>query len=221
MVSLVPNSPVLQTLLAPLLGALSSSAQSWLELTLTDRGLLSSRQRLRTAFTQLPRKLGSAAESRVPDEPMCFAYVDLARLALVLAALELQPSTEHVATVEELYRTGEQREQESVLRTLALLPDPARFTELAVGACRTNSVAVFSAIANDNPFPAQHFPELSFNQLVLKAIFIGVPVARITGLSNRVNGELRRMLEEYASERRAAGRAVPDDVSVALALCER
>jgi len=220
-VSLVTTSPVLQTLLSPLLGALSPGARSWLDLTLADGALLSSRLRLRTAFTQLPRKLGSAGETRVPGAPMACSIVDLARLALVLAALEREPSSEHVAVVEELYRTGEQREQESVLRTLALLPEPARFTTLAVNACRTNSVAVFSAIATDNPFPAQHFPELSFNQLVLKAIFMGVPVAHITDLANRANGELRRMLEEYASERRAAARAVPDDVSVVLALCER
>jgi hypothetical protein len=222
----VATSPQLLTLLSEL----SPSARSWLERTLADRALLSNRLRLRAAFTQLPRRLGDGAGTRtaeasgsslrdgIGDLPATCTNLDLARLALIRAALWLHPASEHVAVVEELYRTGEQREQESVLRMLAMLPEPERFTMLAVNACRTNSVAVFTAIAHDNAFPAAYFPELSFNQLVLKAIFLGVRVARINGLPARVNNELRRMLEGYASERRAAGRPVPDDVSAVLAL---
>ena len=206
------------TLLSSLSGALPEAAASWLTLTLCDDTVLRSRPRLRLAFTQLPRKLGALAEQPLPNERTPCTLVDLARLALVLAAFERTPSSDHTLTLDELYRTGEQREQQSILRTLARLPEAARFTSLAVEACRTNSVLVFSAIANDNPFPARHFPELSFNQLVLKAIFLGVPVARIHDLASRANSELCRMLEDYASERRAAGRAVPDDVAVVLAL---
>ena len=61
-----------------------------------------------------------------------------------------------------------------------------------------------------------HFPDLGFNQMVMKAIFIEVPVARIEGLAGRRGPELVRMLEDYASERRAAGRPVPNDVSTLL-----
>jgi hypothetical protein len=75
---------------------------------------------------------------------------------------------------------------------------------------------VFRAIACDNPYPAAHFPEASFNQMVLKAVFVGAPVSRIVGLSRRATPELRRMAEDYASERRAAGRAVPEDVTLVL-----
>lgn len=216
--SIVTTSPTATTILASLAGALPERAASWLALTLSDGAVVCSRPRLRVAFTQLPRKLGAEAESQLADERGPCTLLDLARLALVLAAFERTPSDDHTLTLDELYRTGEQREQQSILRTLARLPDPARFTALAVEACRTNSVLVFAAIANDNPFPARHFPELSFNQLVLKAIFLGVPVARIHDLASRVDAELRRMLEDYASERRAAGRAVPDDVSLVLAL---
>jgi hypothetical protein len=75
---------------------------------------------------------------------------------------------------------------------------------------------VFEAVACENPFPAAHFPELGMNQMVMKAIFIEVPVARIEGLSGRLGPELRRMLEGYESERLAAGRPVPADVSTLL-----
>lgn len=62
------------------------------------------------------------------------------------------------------------------------------------------------------PHPSRHFPDLNFNQMVLKAVFTGVPVSRIVGLAARASSDLARMAEAYASERRAAGRPVPSDV---------
>jgi hypothetical protein len=221
-----------QSLLDQLARALEPAAHAWLTQALAEGSRLGERLRLRTLFTQAARKLGRAADVPSPDAAF-FAQpaegtpshastsLDLARAALLLATLEVLPADAHVDLLEELYRTGEQREQQSILRALVRLPDPARFTSLAINACRTNSTAVFGAIACDNHFPAAHFPELHFNQLVLKSIFIGVSVARIIDLERRANVELRRMLEAYASERRAAGRVVPDDVRYALAQTER
>ena len=79
---------------------------------------------------------------------------------------------------------------------------------------------MFAAIAAHNPYPAAHFPELHFNQLVLKAIFLGIPVEPIRELPRRVTPELRRMVSESASERRAAGRSIPPDVAHVLALTD-
>jgi hypothetical protein len=70
---------------------------------------------------------------------------------------------------------------------------------------------VFEAIAAENPYPARCFSDAAFHQMVLKAIFVGMPVERIEGLSERATPELARMVEGYASERRAAGRTVPED----------
>jgi hypothetical protein len=89
---------------------------------------------------------------------------------------------------------------------------------LAVEACRTSVQTIFEAICCDNPFPARHFPNASWHQMVLKALFTGAPVARIVRLSERVTPELGRMVQDYASERRSAGRAVPADVGRVLEL---
>jgi len=217
--AVIMPSPSASSLLDQLAPALDPAAHAWLTRTLADSALLGHRLRLRTAFTQVPRKLGRTADVVAPAQPHAPTQLDLARAALLLRALEVVPESEHVDLLEELYRTGEQREQQSLLRALPQLPDAARFTDLAVNACRTNSLAVFGAIASENAFPATYFSEPSFNQLVLKSIFLAVPVAHITGLASRANAELRRMLDEYASERLAASRPVPDDVRHALALC--
>src|SRR5690606_454082 len=107
---------------------------------------------------------------------------------------------------------GELGEQVSLLRTLSALPEPQLFVEVGVGACRTNTVAVFEAISCENPYPATYFDDLSFNQMVMKSVFLQVPLARVQGLPHRSNDDLRRMAQDYASERRAASRAVPSDL---------
>ena len=216
----MPVIPSRDTLQRTLSQELAPEVRAWLDAQRADTALLTDRTKLRVAFARAGRKLGADAE-RAASFAGAFAtlpLVDLARAVLLLDALDALPESEHVERLSELYRTGEQREQQSVLRALPLLPEPARFVTIAIEACRTNSPLVFGAIANDSPFPADHFPELNFNQLVLKAIFLGVPVQRIVGLAQRTTPELRRMVSEYASERRAAGRPIPGDVDHVLAL---
>jgi hypothetical protein len=131
---------------------------------------------------------------------------ELARLAL-LVAVDPDPRT-----VGELFRIGDNDERRAILRALPLLRAPERFVALAVDACRTNVVSIFEAIACDNPYPAAHFADGAFHQLALKTVFLGLPLARIVGLEARRTPELARMAADYAAERRAAGRAVPDDL---------
>lgn len=178
---------------------------------------------LRVAFARAARKLpaipmGSLGASPPPAGSGLEAWRphwtarDHGRAILLLTAFERSDPASHVYLVEKLLRTGEIGEQESLLRILPLLPDAARFVNLAIDACRTNAESVFAAIACHNAYPAAHFPDPAFNQLVLKTIFLGLPTAAIEGLPGRVTPELVRMLHDYAAERRAAGRPVPEDI---------
>jgi hypothetical protein len=139
---------------------------------------------------------------------------ELARVVLVraVAAAAHDPLT----AVRKLFTSGDSDERAAVLRALPLLPEPASFASLATEGCRTNVKTVFEAIACENCFPARHLSEAAFCQMVLKAVFLGTPVARIEGLAGRVTDELRRMARGYASERLAAGRTVPDDIHTLL-----
>jgi len=153
-----------------------------------------------TAFSAAGRRHGAGAEA--------------ARIELLVAVGAEIDADDLVPLVDECWRTGDNGERQAVLRALARLPRADRFVPLAVSACRINVVPVFEAIACDNGFAAAHFPEASFNQLVLKALFLGVAIDRIVGLDDRITPELTRMAAAYASERRAAGRPVSAD-------CER
>lgn len=117
----------------------------------------------------------------------------------------------------ECFEQGDAREQQSWLRAIALWPEGEAFLAQAIDACRTNIVPVFEALACENPYPAAHFPDRNFNQVVLKAMFNNIALARIVSLPSRLNAELTRMARDYAAERTAAGRSVPADIHLAIA----
>lgn len=203
--------------------ALPPDVHAWFERVRVDHTGLQDPRQLRLAFAQLPRKLGASRDLTTVVDPFDVPWrlLDVARASLLLAALEARPTSGHLALVDDLYRTGSQSEQQSILRALTVLPAPERFRELAISACRTNSRDVFAAVACDNPYAAAHFPDPSFNQLVLKAIFLDLPIRRIRALESRVSSELARMARAYESERRAAGRSVGGDVDYLITLCNR
>jgi hypothetical protein len=172
----------------------------------------------RAAFASVPRRLGVLGPTLVipPVElaPLTrphWTLTDYARGALIALGLDALPVAEQPGFLLHLLEAGEMGEQISILRTLPLWPSGARFWETGVQACRTNARDVFEAIVCDSPYVAAHFPPLNFNQAVMKAIFMGVPVRRIEGLAQRITPELSRMAKDYASERRAAGRVIPED----------
>jgi hypothetical protein len=137
-----------------------------------------------------------------------------ARVMLVRAIA--RAAGDPVSAVRRLFVTGDNDERAAVLRALPLLEAPERFIPLATEGCRTNVKTVFEAIACENPFPARHLPDAAFFQMVLKAVFVGTSLGRIESLAGRSNGELRRMARDYASERAAAGRPIPEDIHTLL-----
>lgn len=145
-----------------------------------------------------------------------WSHADLLRLDLLLTRATALGEAACAEAAIACYDGGDAAEQRSWLRGVSLLPSPAQYTALVIDACRTNILPVFEAVAIGNPFPAEFLPERNFNQMILKALFNGVPLARVHGLAGRRNPELARMAGDYADERRAAGRTVPADIGLAL-----
>lgn len=203
---------------------LEPPAREWLARTFAAVGPEPDPGGLLEAFTAAARRVGHARLVPTEEEKVRLAGAglswpvgtwgadELSRVALLVAAAARWPEAPLEALVEECYRQGDGAERQAVLRALPMLPAPERFLDIAVDACRSHIQPLFDAIACENPYPALHFPELNFNQMVLKALFTGVALARILGLAGRVTPELGRMAAGYASERRAAGRSVPPDI---------
>ncbi|MEX2580017.1 MAG: EboA domain-containing protein [Verrucomicrobiales bacterium] len=131
----------------------------------------------------------------------------LARVVLLLTLAE-QPKSTFLETLDALLNTADLREQAAIFSAYPILPHQSKLVESAVDGLRTNIVDVFDAIALDNPFPAEHFSDEEWNQMVLKAIFIGRPLYRIQGIDERANRTLARAISDLAHERWAAGRTI-------------
>ena len=116
-----------------------------------------------------------------------------------------------------VYQRGDAAEKHAVLTALPVL-DRATSLRDAVGdslvpvvrdALRTNDTRLVSAALG--PYAADHLDDPSWRQGVVKAIFMGIPLDGVADVDERVDDELRRMVRDFAAERRAAGREVPED----------
>jgi hypothetical protein len=147
--------------------------------------------------------------------PERWATLEAVRGALVLARSDLsQPGCEEA--LEECFRYADQGELCALYRSIALLPDGQRFVARAAEGCRSNMGVVFEAVACDSPFAVQHFDDIAWRQLVIKAVFIEAPLWRVHGLDTRLSPELARMALDLADERRAAGRPVQPELWLCL-----
>ena len=146
---------------------------------------------------------------------------EVARILLARAIVMADPAA-GPRRLRALYVEGDNDERAAVLRTLGLLDAAAAvdhgYTLVAQEGCRSNVKSVFEAIACENPFPARHFGERAFCQMVLKAFFFGTRISRVEGLRDRTTSELFRMARDFATEQRAIGRHVPEDIGELLAL---
>ncbi len=164
-------------------------------------------------FAAAPRQVG---RDELP-EPHPTAPISLrgwtrdqaARLLLLLARPRdagFQPA------LDRLFAAADLAELVCLYQALPWLPSPERHVARAAEGVRSNMLPVFEAIAIGNPYPERWFDDGSWNQMVLKALFVGAPLHGIEGLDRRANVSLARMLVDYARERRAAGRTVPGDL---------
>lgn len=208
-----------------------AEARVWWEETCVSLTRAYRRTDFDLAFARAPRVLGhsivSVADTHRKTESSDGIHLFdgrplhcLARGILLMHAVAGTPAAERDEFVFEIFVRSDNAEKESLLRTLPLLPESARYLQTAVEACRTNVETVFTAIACENPYPARHFPELHFNQMVMKTLFIGLPLARIVGLTDRITPSLKQMVRDHIAERTAAGRAVQSDTATILTACE-
>lgn len=138
----------------------------------------------------------------------------LEQAARVLFALESAcgDTDGFAARLERLVRSGEIGEQIALLGGLALYPRPQQLVTLAGEGVRSAVQPIYEAVAHRNPFPAETFTEAMWNQMVVKALFIGSTLMPIQRLDERRNADLARMLVDYAHERWAAKRDVKPEL---------
>ncbi len=153
----------------------------------------------------------AADQARSGWNPRGWTIDQAARTRLLLSFPAPEPAA-WVATLDQLFAAGEMHELIALYQSLPLYPhQPAHALRCAEG-IRTNIKSVFLAIAHNNPFPSEQLTDAQWNQLVLKCLFVGVPLDPIVGLDARANAPLAKMLTDFAHERWAAKRPVSPEL---------
>ncbi len=176
-----------------------------------------------TAFSAVPRytaknqiqpkleELESAANVCKNWFPANWTIDQAARTLLVLS-LPSNDANKYLQTLSQVFAAADVRELVALYQALPLLPYPEKLCDRAAEGIRSNMTAVFNAVALENPYPAEYLDNLAWNQMVLKALFVGSPLHSIQRLDERANPELARMLVDYAHERWAARRDVSPEL---------
>jgi len=155
-------------------------------------------------------ELGEATAARPGWDPREWSLDQAARIYLMLAAGS--DGATFSRRLDQLCATADVGELVAFYRGLPLYPDQPRHVLRAAEGVRTNMKAVFQAVAHRNPYPSEQLAEPAWNQMVLKALFIGALLDPIVGLDRRANPALARMLCDYAHERWAAGRPISPEL---------
>jgi len=155
-------------------------------------------------------ELDAASASRPGWDPGAWTLDQAARIYLLLASTS--DGTEMSRRLDRLCGAADVLELVAFYRGLPLYPDQPRYRLRAAEGVRSNMRVVFEAVAHCNPYPAEQLTEQAWNQLVLKALFVGSRLDPIVGLDARRNPTLARMLRDYAHERWAASRPVSPEL---------
>ncbi|MEM7796439.1 MAG: EboA family metabolite traffic protein [Cyanobacteria bacterium P01_C01_bin.118] len=202
---------------------ISTEQGAWLNKTLQQFSEQKADRLLFMAFSSIPRytskadlqlsnsDLKAADTARSGWDPAQWS-LDQAGRALLLLSLPAEDGHSFHATLEKLFNAADVSELIALYQSLPLLPHSELFIARAAEGLRTSIDAVFNAVALRNPFPGDYFEQPSWNQMILKAVFVGSPLHLIQQLDQRANAELARMLSDYAHERWAAKREVTPEL---------
>jgi hypothetical protein len=196
---------------------------AWFRSAVCDVTHAANERALSVAIGLVPRRLGKA-DLALPAAELARAdalrsgldlsdwSVDqLARIAL-MAASHTGDGAAFAARFDGFCATAEINELIALCRGLPVYPNAALMEPRAREAVRSGMKPVFEAVAHRNPYPRETFAEEAWNQMVVKAFFMGSTLWPIQGLDNRANPRLARMLVGLAQERWAAQRPVSGEV---------
>lgn len=201
----------------------TAGASAWLDAEIERQQAGVDERKLIIALGLAGRKIGRVDLSLTEDDrlearalrmgwqPELWGTDEAARAAILLATYTGDDGA-FAGRVDRLCGNAEVTELLAYLKAFAIFPAAKQLHDRAREGVRSAVKPVFEAIACHNPYPLDYFDQAAWNQMVVKAVFVGAPIESIVGIRERANPDLRRMLRDLISERHAAGRPVPADV---------
>jgi hypothetical protein len=168
---------------------------------------------------QLSEQLVEPLYDLVPGADCSRWTADQYARLFILLHIPAADERDFVRSLDQLFRCADVAEALALYQSLPFLPHPSAHLLRAREGMRSNQLPLVAAVALDNPYPRDHFDEAAWNQLILKCLFVALPLLRVVGLEQRYNPRLSTMLIDYAAERRSAARPIPSDLWRAAAPC--
>lgn len=202
---------------------LDATARAWLGDAVAELANAGSDRQLFSRVSLVVRKLGKAALAldasalatarrvRPGWDPSTWTIDQAARVLLLLLSPPADADA-FVRRLDQLCATADLDELVAFYRGLPVYPHADRHRLRAAEGVRSNMRVVFEAVAQRNPYASEQLSEEAWNQMVLKALFVGSALDPIVGLDARANPTLARMLCDYAHERWAAGRPLSPEL---------
>lgn len=202
---------------------LTGEAYTWITAQVSAIRQEERNKQLPIAFTRVhryvshsPIVVSTAEELEAADllpgcRPGLWSVCTLCRIWLLLH-VPPEPEQAYTGKILTLFVAAEMNELVALYTALPFLEYPRTWISSCEEGIRSNIGTVLDAIMYGNPYPAAFLPEASWNQLVLKAFFTHKAVQEITGLKERNNQGLQLALIDYAAERQAAGRTIPEEI---------
>lgn len=159
----------------------------------------------KTPVNYSKEELEQAKTIRKNWNPQSWNLTQLARACLILSYARHRQEN-FKATMDKIFNAADTYELITLYEALPLFPNPEKFLLNATNGIRNNMTSVIDAITLNNPYPADYFDEIAWNQLVLKTFFVDSPIEKVIGLKRRANANLSKALLNTIRERSSAGR---------------
>ena len=199
----------------------------WLEHCLTDAN-----NDLDATLTELSRRFGkrhliagfserrsAVLMTQLGPMPIGHWRTDRAARSWLLATLSANTSMPFKQLFS-YYESGDTETRIATLLAMNLVDDPDidQGMRLIHDAGRTYLDELMDAAWCNHPFAAHHMSDVEYRKAVLKALFCDVEISGFLRLDERADAELAISLRDFADEREAAGRPVPDVLWPVLAM---
>jgi hypothetical protein len=184
---------------------------------LKSHGSDSSDLQFNMAFASMPRKTGKKeldsslpevikAGELMPGFSIRGWTVDRLSRVWLLMQLDVSDRQHYINKINDLFGFGEMNELAALYSALPFFAYPEEWIFRCSEGVRNNMGVVQEAVMYHNPYPSKYLDESAWNQLIMKAFFGDKDVRLITGLDERANKNLAKIIVDYIDERWAAHR---------------
>ena len=202
----------------PLLGEalrqqLSAEQLQWLDAAIDDIKSNAGSQDAQLLYSAMTSRKLTSKPMLPPQWP--FNIDEAARILLLQTYIDISGDSRY-DTIWQAYRLGDENEKAAYIKGLSIIDPDGKLLDIALHTGRTNNISLFSAIALRNPYPARYYDDREFEQLVFKALFLGLNIIYIDSLQQRLHPDLSVKCMDLVRERLAAERRPPVSIWMAI-----